>query len=78
VDICACAYIYSMKLISFCVCEYIRVNIFVWMYSADCSVRGYTSADMGWLWLVGSLKLQVSFAKEPYKRDDILQQRPII
>jgi len=23
------------------------------------------------------LKLQVSFAKEPYKRDDILQKRPI-
>jgi len=24
------------------------------------------------------LKLQVSFAKEPYKRDDIVQNRPII
>jgi len=33
---------------------------------------------MGWLRLVGSIKLLVSFAKEPYKRDDILQQRPII
>ena len=33
---------------------------------------------MGWLRLVGSLKLQVSFAKEPYKRDDILQKRPMI
>jgi len=33
---------------------------------------------MGWLRLVGSIKLQVSFAKEPYKRDDILQKRPII
>jgi len=31
---------------------------------------------MGWLWLVGSLKLQVSFAQEPYKRDYILQKRP--
>ena len=31
---------------------------------------------MGWLWLVGSIKLQVSFAKEPYKRDYILQKRP--
>jgi len=28
--------------------------------------------------LVGSLKLQVSFAKDPYKREDILQKRPII
>jgi len=33
---------------------------------------------MGWLRLVGSLKLQVSFAKEPYKRDYVLQKRPII
>ena len=44
----------------------------------------YDSADsshlagMGWLRLVGSLKLQVSFAKEPYKRHDILQKRPMI
>ena len=28
---------------------------------------------MGWLWSVGSIKLQVSFAKEPYTRDDILK-----
>ena len=33
---------------------------------------------MRWLRLVGSLKLHVPFAKEPYKRDDILQMRPII
>jgi len=33
---------------------------------------------MGWLRLVGSLKLQVSFAKESYKRDHILQKRPMI
>jgi len=33
---------------------------------------------MGRLRLVGSLNLQVSFAKELYKRDDILQKRPII
>ena len=35
-------------------------------------------SGMGWLRLVGSLKLQVSFAKEPYKRDYVLQKRPII
>jgi len=33
---------------------------------------------MGWLQLEGSSKLQVSCAKEPYNRDDILQKRPII
>ena len=32
---------------------------------------------MGWLRFVGSLKLQVSFAKEPCKRDYILRKRPI-
>ena len=30
---------------------------------------------MGWLRSVGSIKLQVSFAKEPYKTDDILLKR---
>ena len=33
---------------------------------------------MGWLRLVGSLRLKVSFAKEPHKRDYILQKRPIM
>jgi len=33
---------------------------------------------MWWPRLVGSLKLYVSFAKEPYKKDYILQKRPII
>jgi len=32
---------------------------------------------MGWLRFVDSLKSLVSFAEEPYKRDDILQKRPI-
>jgi len=35
-------------------------------------------SDTGWLRFVGSLNLQVSFAKEPYKRYDILQKRPAI
>jgi len=33
---------------------------------------------MGWLMLVGPIKLWVSFAKEPYNRYYILQKRPII
>jgi len=33
---------------------------------------------MGWLRFVGCSKLQVSFAKKPYKTDDILQKRPFI
>jgi len=38
----------------------------------------YFVYGVGWLRLVGSLKSYVSFAKEPYKIDDILQKRPII
>ena len=41
------------------------------------SLPGDSCAVMGWLRLVGSLNLQVSFAKEPYKRDDILRKRPM-
>ena len=45
------------------------------MYDCACAS---TCLDMRWLRLVGSLKSQVSFTKEPYNRDDILQKRPII
>ena len=33
---------------------------------------------MGWLRLLGSLKSYVSFAKESYKRDDILPKKLMI
>jgi len=36
-----------------------------------------TCSAMGWLQLVGSLKTWFSFAKEPYKRDYILQKRHV-
>ena len=35
-------------------------------------------STMGWLRRAGSLKSQVSFANEPYKRDYILQKKPVI
>jgi len=38
----------------------------------------YQQSPMGWLRLVWSIKLQVSWAKETCKRDYILQKRPII
>jgi len=52
----------------------------------DLQLRGYyessppcrRSMDMGWLQSVGTLKLYVAFAKEPCKRDYILQKRRII
>jgi len=36
------------------------------------------SQDMEWLRLIGSFELWVSFAKEPYKTDYLLQKRPMI
>jgi len=46
------------------------------------AMRVYTrctsATAMGWLRLVASIKLYVSFAKEPYNRDNILQKRRII
>ena len=40
--------------------------------------RRVGNGDMGWLRQVGSLKLQVSFAKKTYQTDDILHMRTII
>ena len=56
----------------------------VYMWCVTCHVGGprwsrtHQAADMGWLRLVGPFKLYVSFAKEPYKRDCILQKKPRI
>jgi len=44
-------------------------------YTCSHSYQNWHLPAMGWLRLVGSLKLQVSFAKEPYKRDYILYKR---
>ena len=43
-----------------------------------CALDAVVCVVTGWLWSVGSMKLYVSFAKEPYKRDNILQKRPVI
>jgi len=44
----------------------------------DWYMSNWAGGTMGWPWLVGSIKSQVSFVKEPCKRDIILQKRPII
>jgi len=56
--------------------------VHIWHDSFTCDIFSDKVHDgctaMGWLRWVGSLKLQVSFAKEPYKRDCILQKRTVI
>jgi len=58
-----------------CVCGMTLPCQMTWF---DITSHLHLDQTMGWLRLVGSLKLQVSFAKEPYKTDDILQKRPMI
>ena len=60
-------------------------TLYAWsVFGGNCKVYCILSTAlpriqrMGWLWLVGSIKLYVTFAKEPYKRDHILQKRPIL
>jgi len=62
-------------------CSYVHtVCMFILLWCiycyCTCCYHGYTV--IGWLRLIGSLKLKVSFAKEPHKRDDILEKRLII
>jgi len=58
--------------------SFIRVPWLIYRSDITPAFRNWMSMDMGWLRLLGSKKLQVSFAKETYKRDNILQKRPII
>ena len=69
-----CVHVYQCVCVCVRACVCVSVLICKGVYKEDTPREG----TMGWLRLVGSLKLQVSFAKEPYKRDDILQKRPII
>jgi len=52
-------------------------NIYICATTRQCLVTAPWRRNMGWLRWVGSFKWWVSFAKQPYKRDDILQKRPI-
>ena len=54
------------------VCVYLCVCLTI---GKTLGVSMSSTIAMGRLRLVGSLKLYVSFAKEPYKRDYILQKR---
>jgi len=76
--------------INSCVWHYSRIHMRcpIWMLSisrykcihmnAVQLHKRHASFYMGWLRLVGSFKMLVSFAKEPYQRGYILQKRPII
>jgi len=54
-------------------CVYVCLCVFVWPYFSSSRSLILLSPT-----LVGSIKLYVSFAKEPYKRNDNLQKRPVM
>ena len=67
-------YIYIYTYVYICIHTHLY-NMYDYIYT--CSTR-HLCFFLGWLRVLGSLKLRVSCAKEPYKRDDILQKRPVI
>ena len=76
-SVCLCVCVYCVC-VSMCVCV-LRLCVHVCVCIASvCLVPVTVTRTMGWLRLVCSFKLYVSLAKEPYKKDDILQKRPTI
>ena len=63
----SCSRVLSLSL-SLALCLFLTITL---------CISGSRFSIMRWLRLVGYLKTQVSFAKEPYKQDNILQKRPI-
>jgi len=59
-------------------CTYVNTYMHIRKYISMSSKNKLRPGDKEWLRFVGSLKWQVSFGKEPYKRDHILQKRSII
>jgi len=73
---CDMTHSYVYRDVHMCTVTFICVPRDSYVRSACLLSHSYVCTVMGWLRLVGSLKLQVSFVKEPYTRDDILQKRP--
>ena len=74
--VCTCILIHTCVCMCVFICRYVFIHMYLYMYT--CANMCHHSTHMGRIWLVGPIKLYVSYAKEPYKRDDILQKRPII
>ena len=71
-----CCSVSQCVAVRFSVLQCVAVSCSVLQWVVVC--QSLATSYMGWLRLVGSLKFQVSFAKEPNKRDYILQKRHII
>jgi len=57
-----------------CTCTHIHAHIYIYAFLC---IHQYVN-EVARMEGINALTVQVSFAKEHYKRDDILQKRPII
>jgi len=62
--------------VSFIWMIWLRIQWLIWMHQVSILSYTYRSYHLCMIWM--PINVTVSFAKEPYKRDDILQKRPII
>ena len=67
----------GLALPSECVCPSLSLSFSLYLSPLFSPLYTSVYTHIGWLRLVGSSKSLVSFAKEPYKRDDILCERRI-
>jgi len=72
-----CTYVHMYIYTYIHICTYVHIYIYTYIQMVNGWGNSIHFWYMRWLRLVGSLKTEVSFAKEPYKRDYILQKRPI-
>jgi len=84
-NVCADARSYTnlMRVCRICTCYYLKQVLCVSIYVVHVNlIISYSFFDKrmpyGLATMSRLLKIKVSFAKEPYCRDDILQKRPII
>jgi len=67
-----------MRLVYVCTDFFIRLSLCIFFLRSTCLVRVTVNFHaMGWLWLVGSLKIHVSFAKYSLFYRALLQTRPM-
>ena len=67
--VCLCVCVCVRAFVYTCVCVTVRVCVRAYVCTRVCAAEVRMQCG---------LKSQISFAKEPYKRDNILQKRPII
>ena len=82
VRVCVCVCVHACVFVCVCTCMCVRVWMCMFVGERGQAIFGRPDClkerDMGWLRLVGSLKVQVSFAEFRLLYRALLQKRPIV